>query len=122
MINGRREKGVVLRDPNFKYRTYDLVAQAGLQLEEFIARFDRMLRVGQHLDHMKFIASQVKRPNPADEHSVDALEEAAQKFEDLLVQARNGGAGALRGAGATTAGAEAADGLVRANPQDLGSS
>ena len=56
MISGKREKGVVLRDPNFKSRPYDMVASACLMLEEFIARFDRMLRSGQNLDHMKFIA------------------------------------------------------------------
>ena len=64
LISGKREKGVVLRDPNFKYRTYDMVASAGLMLEEFIARFDRMPRSGQNLDHMKFIAGKASRPSP----------------------------------------------------------
>ena len=106
LLNGKKEKGVVLRDPRRKFRTYEQTASAGVLLKEIIARMEQMLRAAQHLDHMRFIAMTVKRPIPAEEHDVESLETAKDQFENLVEQVRVGGKDALRSA-PTTTGAEA---------------
>ena len=57
---------------------------------------------------MTFIAGKVRRPNPAEEHCVDALMTAKDNFENLVEHARTHGAEALRGVGLLADGAEAA--------------
>ena len=117
MINGKKEKGVVLRDPGHKYRTYEQTASAGLLLREVIARMEQMLRASQHLDHMRFIAAAAKRPSPSDEHDVDKLDSVRDQFENLVEQVRVGGVVSLRRPSAAV-GAEASGGAAPTLPQD----